>query len=84
MNGIVQKSNINLVKFDFSSETDRKPELKAKIIVKMESPSIVLVEHFAYSMRQGKSPLGTTRISKWLNINATEMPKANELRNRKF
>ena len=60
------------------------PELKANIIVKMESPSIGLVEHFAYSMRLGKSPLGTTRISKWLNINTTKIPKANELHNRKF
>ena len=84
MNGIVPKSNIKLVKFDFSSKTDRKPELKANINVEMESPSIGLVEHFVYSMRRGKSPLGTTTISKWLNINATEMPKANELHNRKF
>ena len=60
------------------------PELKANIIVKKESPSIGLVEHFAYSVRRGKSLLGITRISKWLNINATEMPKANELHNRKF
>ena len=84
MNVIVQKSNIKLVKFDFSSETDRKPELKAKIIMKIDSPSIGLVEHFAYSIRWGKSPPSTTRISKWQNINATEMPKANELHNRKF
>ena len=50
----------------------------------MESPSIGPIEHFAYSMRRGKSPLGTTRINKWLNINATEIPMANELNNRKF
>ena len=84
MNGIIQKSYIKLVKFYFSSETDRKPKLKAKIIVKLESSSIGHVEHFAYSMRRGKSPLRTTRISKWLNINATEIPKADELNKRKF
>ena len=75
---------MKLVKFDFSFETDRKPELKAKIIVKIDSPSIGLVEHFAYSIRRGKSPPGTTRISKWVNINATDMLKANKLHNRKF
>ena len=64
--------------------TGRKTELKALIIVKMESPSIGLVEHFAYSMRQGNSSPGTTRISKWLNINATKILKADELRKRKF
>ena len=50
----------------------------------MESPSIGRVEHFAYSMRRGKSPLGTTRIINWLNINAIEIPKADELLKRKF
>ena len=84
MNDTIQKSNIKLVKFDFSSETDCKPKLNAKIILKLESSSIGLVEHFPYSMRRGKSPLGTTRISKWPNINVTEMPKGNELHNKKF
>ena len=60
------------------------PKQKANIIVKMESPSIGFVEQFVYSMRRGKSPLGTTRISKWQNINATEMPKANELHDENF